>query len=240
MITYKRIVPLDLISGSTEDGGVIFSANTVGDYYVRFQLDHTYRDLGLLQEITDDLILSANTSIIGDPVPSDNTQTLGQVNVLNGLNNNYLETRTPSAYLAGPLGTITGTCENKLSNIRNWGGELIEKTINNDNGYLTSSSTLITYIIDGIVYSTVPSTLDTTYTIPNNIQNIGIDELKFELENFIVKNEDYLNLSAQLRVDSQLFVDRNDESILERMYRLSEVQNIGNIEEYQNELFEIY
>lgn len=239
MITYKRQIPISLITGSTSGGTFFYDVDASGNYYVNLYLSSNFRDLGLYTEINLNDILSGDCFTLTQ-TQSNNNAIVGTTNVSNGLDNSLLETREAQAYVASPVGSLSGVSSNKLSEITDWGGNLIEKSATNDNGYIFSGTNNITYVIDNIVFNTRKSDGYTTYNIPTNTLNMGVNDLNYEFEKFIIKREKYIDLSEPIRVDDNIFVNRNDESILEQFYRLSEIQKIGNIEDHQNSFFNVY
>ena len=112
------------------------------------------------------------------------------------------------------------------------------------NVYVTGSSG-----VEGIVYSPIPNSLFTAYTINNIdyydyidgttifvVQSSGCTDLVCTA---ITKNEVLLNVVFDAEVQSNIYIERGKNSALERIQRLGEIDNMGDLVSYGYGFFNI-
>jgi hypothetical protein len=152
---------------------------------------------------------------------------------------NIVSAQTSNNYTTIPF-NITGTTYSRLNTLSQYGttkflpGIQVTGTSNNVGIYYgPDANGVISYIINGVYYYDYPDGT-TTYTI----QSSGLtSEMLTQVP--IVKDEALIGVVMEPEVQSSIFIERGKNTALERIERLGEIDNIGDIEKYGYSFFNV-
>ena len=172
--------------------------------------------------IPDNLtILNPMGTFTGVTIPAYSNLTGQTQNYLNSLDNNNLTGNTSFSYIA--IG------KSRLSEKKLYGS-------NNYSGITFGTDTLGTYTgytIDNLRFMDYPN----GYTM---ITGTTVGTSKEEVFNkMITRNEHFLGFIDEPTIYSDIFIERGKQSVMEKNLRLSEINNVGELEVYQNGFFSI-
>jgi len=231
MSYYNRKLSLLKISATTENGTELVPS-TSGSYEVIVNLNETFKDLGVLTTLDEEEI-----DILSNNNPSVTNQTLpvSDKNIKTNIDSNFIETREPTAFTTPfPTTFMTGETESRLEEVKDFGGGFIQFNLSTEKGVISQNQNSISYAINGVLLTTDITTNKTTYVFPVNSYQVGINPIDYFIENNFVppfiKEEELLFLSENPKVNSNIFIDRNEESVLTRINNLSTAKNIFEIE----------
>lgn len=100
-------------------------------------------------------------------------------------------------------------------------------------GPLATDPLVITYIIDGVIYYDYPDGITYYEVMSSGITSDMIWQLP------IVKEEALMGVAMAPEVQSNVFVERGKNSMLETLQRLGEVDNIGDVRKYGYGFFNV-
>jgi hypothetical protein len=172
--------------------------------------------------IPDNLTISNPMgTFTGVTIPAYSNLTGQTQNYLNSLDNNNLTGNTSFSYIA--IG------KSRLSEKKLYGS-------NNYSGITFGTDTLGTYTgytIDNLRFMDYPN----GYTM---ITGTTVGTSKEEVFNkMITRNEHFLGFIDEPTIYSDIFIERGKQSVMEKNLRLSEINNVGELEVYQNGFFSI-
>lgn len=143
----------------------------------------------------------------------------------------YTETLTLTGYTGFTYAAIGGSRldEKKLYGSTTYSGTTIEYDSNLEQYYTG-------YTIDGFYYRDYPD----GYTMITGSTKGTTDIPKEEVPNYcITRNEHFLGFVDEPTIYSDIFVERGKQGVMEKNLRLSEIDNIGELEIYGNGYFNI-
>lgn len=136
---------------------------------------------------------------------------------------------------------ITGTTEHKLDQIKSYkkstpyivGVKGVTNVITDSNGVVTR----VQYTIDGIHYDSdlTNPTIPTTYSTDDFISGSEY----FDNTKYFFKEELKMNQIFEPKIDERIFIERQQQSVMELHSRLSEITSIGMLEDYKNGFYKI-
>lgn len=154
---------------------------------------------------------------------------------------NLISAQTSDNYTTIPF-LVTGYTKSRLRDLEQYGVIKYKPGVNVTGstgfvgqfiGPLANDPTVITYIIDGVLYYDYPD--GTTYY---ELLSSGItSDMIWEYP--ITKDEALMGVSMAPEVQSSVFVERGKNSVLETLQRLGEVDNIGDIRKYGYKFFKV-
>lgn len=153
---------------------------------------------------------------------------------------------TSSTGLTGssPTVTVTGFSASRLSELRKYtvsgplGALYVTSNISSTDGLdLSLSFTGVTastyvYYIGGITYTDKIVTPETGFTTTFSFLSLNINDPNNFDQNIYIKDENKQNLVEKLQVNSDVFIDRQEQSVFERNYRLRSVGTLNNVLTY--------
>lgn len=172
--------------------------------------------------IPDNLtVLNPMGIFTGATIPAYSNLTGQTQNYLNNLDNTNLTGSTRFSYIAIGKSRLS---EKKLYGVNNYSG------ITFGTDYL---GTYTGYTIDNLRYMDYPN----GYTM---ITGTTVGTSKEEVFNkMITRNEHFLGFIDEPTIYSDIFIERGKQSVMEKNLRLSEINNVGELEIYQNGFFSI-
>ena len=160
--------------------------------------------------------------------------------IFTGDSNNTISAQTSDNYTTIPF-IITGNSFSRLGDLSQYGTTKYKTNIP-----VTGSTGSI-----GVFLGVVPGTTITSYTIDNvffydyedgtTIYSISSSGLTANMlvQSAITKEEAYMGVVMEAEVQTNVFVERGKNTALERIQRLGEVDNIGDLEKYGYSFFEL-
>lgn len=201
----KILAPTNkLVSGSTTDYYHNFIIDSGATYNLKFLLKCDATDIGLfsIDDVNNPILISGSNQI------------------------------------------ITGTSYSRLSELEKYvvSDIISEKYILSDNDTINgvnlslSSGNTITYYINGITYKDITSTngdiITITSTLTHNFDKDINDEYLNIQNKLIFKYPQLENVVSKPMVDQDIFIDRSNLNVLEKNYRLGDVNNISDLINY--------
>jgi hypothetical protein len=144
---------------------------------------------------------------------------------------NMITAQTSNNYVSVPF-FISGFTSSRLTELKQYGANpypLFTPIIQNNQIYgviNTKSPTYTGYTIQGVQYLDFPD--GTTSYI---FESVGLRP-DWMVQSALTKNEALMNIVMDPEVQSDVFIERGKNSALERVQRLGEVDNIGDLEQY--------
>jgi hypothetical protein len=159
--------------------------------------------------------------------------------IFSGDSNNTVSAQTSSNYLSVPY-YVSGTTVSRLKDLEQYGsvkykpaGEIIYKDRQIFGMINTITPTYTGYTIQGIDY----------YDYSNGTTLFFIESSGFTSDNItaepVTKNEVLLNVIDQPQIQSNVYVERGKNSAYERIQRLGEVDNVGDLVNYGYGFFNV-
>jgi len=151
--------------------------------------------------------------------------------IFSGDSDNHISSQTSNNYVSVPF-PISGYTTSRINELSQYGVTkypLYVPIIKNGQqfGVITTMSPSYTgYTIEGVQYLDFP---DKTTVYVFNSSGLTSDWM---VESAITKNESLMNIVSDPEVQSDVFVERGKNSALERVERLGEIDNIGDLENY--------
>jgi hypothetical protein len=109
----------------------------------------------------------------------------------------------------------------------------LKKYGTNEYNNVTINDDITGYTIDNIFYQDLPE----GYTIlTGNTVGFTKEEVTFEV---LSRNEHFLGFLDEPKIYSDVFIERGKQSVMELNLRLGEVNNMGDLVNYQNGFFKI-
>lgn len=224
MTEYKRLIDYTLTGSSLS-------------YNVQIHITQTIEDLGLYEFIENYDILSSTTDTAILAEDSSDTINLGVL--------------TPSVYLpvqpeyvqpypAPVQGFVTGATESRVDEIRTWGGVLRPYDAVEGIGLLNEDTEFWIYVIGGVFYTT--SKLDgvTLYAFPtNNFVAGNVIDIFDNTTLPMFKRELYLGQVEKPIVNNQVFIERTGISVFDKVNKISNINFVEGVEDYQNGEFPV-
>jgi hypothetical protein len=148
---------------------------------------------------------------------------------------NLISSQTSDNYTSIPL-IISGFTQSRIEELRQYGkipfitNKCIQKEGDNCWGVITSDvstpSSFTAYTIQGVNYMD----FDDGFTV-YMFNSSGLTS-NWMVQSAMTKNEALLNVVSDPEVQSDIFIERGKNSALERVERIGEVDNIGDLENY--------
>lgn len=160
--------------------------------------------------------------------------------IFTGDSNNTISVQTSDNYTTIPF-TITGTSFSRLNDISQYGTNKYKLNVP-----VTGSSGSI-----GVFLGVVPNTTITSYTIDNvffydyedgtTIYSISSSGLTFDMltQSAITKEEAYMGVVMEAEIQTNVYIERGKNTAFERIQRIAEVDNLGDLEKYGYSFFEV-
>jgi hypothetical protein len=155
--------------------------------------------------------------------------------IFTGDSQNIISQQTSDNYTTIPI-IISGITKSRIEELRQYGknpfktGVCIKKSGENCWGVITSDisvpSSFTAYTIQGVNYIDFDDST-TIYSI--NSSGLTSDWM---VQSAMTKNEVLLNVISDTVIQSNIFIERGKNSALERIERLGEIDNIGDLENY--------
>jgi len=151
---------------------------------------------------------------------------------------NLVSNQTSNNYVNIPI-LITGYTNSRISELRQYGPTQYQLYVpivkdNETYGVITTMSSSYTgYTIQGVNYFDYSG--GTTYFVLNS-SGLTSDWM---VQSAITKNEALMNIVMDTEVQSDVFVERGKNSVLERIERIGEVDNIGDLQNYGYGFFKL-
>jgi len=152
---------------------------------------------------------------------------------------NEVSAQTSNNFVSIPF-TITGTTYSRLNDLAQYGTQKYVPglVVTGTSGivgvyYGTNPNGVVSYMIDNILFNDYPNGI-TTY----NILSSGITS-QMITQTPLTKDEALIGVIMQPEVQSSVFVERGKNTVLERMERLGEIDNMGDLEKYGYSFFNV-
>lgn len=152
--------------------------------------------------------------------------------IFTGDSNNHISGQTSDQYVSVPF-SISGKTNSRVDELRLYGAQpfIVNKTVYDTNGNVfgvinTISPSYTGYTIQDVNYFDF---FDGTTVYVMQSSGLTADWM---VEEPIVKDEALINVVYTPEVQTNIFVERGKNSVLERIQRLGEVDNIGDLEAY--------
>jgi hypothetical protein len=151
--------------------------------------------------------------------------------IFSGDSDNHISAQTSNNYVSVPF-SISGYTTSRINELSQYGVTkypLYVPTIKNGQQFgviTTMSSSYTGYTIEGVQYLDFP---DKTTIYVFDSSGLTSDWM---VQSAITKNESLMNIVNDPEVQSDVFVERGKNSALERVERLGEIDNIGDLENY--------
>lgn len=158
--------------------------------------------------------------------------------IFSGDSVNLISSQTSDNYVTVPF-FITGYTKSRISELRQYGPTQYQLYVpivkdNETYGVITTMSGSYTgYTIQGVDYFDYSG--GTTYF---SLKSSGLTS-NWMVQSAITKNEALMNVVMDTEVQSDVFVERGKNSVLERIERIGEVDNIGDLENYGYGFFKL-
>ena len=151
--------------------------------------------------------------------------------IFSGDSDNHISAQTSNNYISVPF-LISGYTTSRINELSQYGVtkfQLYKPIVKEGQqfGVITSMGSSYTgYTIEGVQYLDFP---DKTTVYIFNSSGLTSDWM---VESAITKNEALMNIVSDPQVQSDVYIERGKNSALERIQRLGEVDNIGDLENY--------
>lgn len=198
-----------------------------------------------LNEVKKDIVVPFTATTITNPngtayfTPNNGSWSATPISydfIFDGDANNTISSQTSNNYVSVPF-TITGFTSSRLSELERYGV----------NKYPVNVPVINNGVIFGVINSIGPSY--TGYTIEGT-QYIDLPDGKtvyffqssgltsdWMVQSAMTKEESLLNIVSDPEVQSDIYIERGKNSALERIERLGEVDNVGDLELYGYKFF---
>jgi len=151
---------------------------------------------------------------------------------------NLVEDQVSSAYVTVPF-TVSGYTDSRINDLSQYGTKKFQLLVpvqknNEDYGIITEINLVYTaYTIQNVDYYDYANG-DTIYFI----QSSGLTE-NWMVQDPLVKDELLLGIISQAEVQSNVFIERGKNSAYERIQRIGEVDNLGDLINYGYYFFNV-
>ena len=151
--------------------------------------------------------------------------------IFSGDSDNHISSQTSNNYVSVPF-LISGYTSSRLNELRQYGvvqSPLYVPVVQNGQvyGVITAITPTYTgYTIEDIQYLDFPDKT-TIYIVGSS----GLTS-NWMVQSAMTKNEYLMNIVGDAEIQSDIFIERGKNSALERIERLGEVDNIGDLENY--------
>lgn len=215
----------------------LFKSGTT--YNLNLLLTSTIKDLGFFDTLDDD------TELIGQVQYADNPSGYSYVSVYN-----FLNFASDYNFLALYPYTVTGYSGSRLSELEKYvvstnpavkyfgGGSVSNDGLSSFS--TTPASTAFTYYIGGIQYDDVILSGATAFTTIFSFTITSFPSQNFDVKR-IIKLESKQNMVENSQVARDVFIERQQQSVFERNYRLRAVNALNDVISYAGgDYFTIY
>jgi hypothetical protein len=159
--------------------------------------------------------------------------------IFSGDSVNQISAQTSNNYISIPF-AVTGTTKSRVNDLSQYGVNkfLPGLVVTGTSGivgvyYGPDQNGIVSYMIDNVIFYDYPNGTTIYNILSSGITSDMITQVP------IVKDEALIGVVMQPEVQSNVFIERGKNTVLERIERLGEVDNMGDLEKYGYSFFNV-